>query len=147
MDELLNVWIINRRSNVLFSGVALTYDINRDYLTSEKSSFTLSVGESEELIGCFLLAKFLHGKGTAFFGVIDSFENSNVVCNDIFSLVNFEFPATRFTGNSFETHARNLIHRYLVQDEGKDIAILDMAILSNTPHTYQPPFTQHDWLF
>lgn len=138
MDELLNVWIINRRSNVLFSGVVLSYDINRDYLTSEKSSFTLAVGESEKLIGCFLLAKFLHGKGTAFFGVIDSFENSNVVCNDIFSLVNFEFPATRFTGNSFETHARNLIHRYLVQDEGKDIAILDMAILSNTPHTYQP---------
>ena len=138
MDELLNVWIINREGNTVFSTQATSYEINRDYLTSEKSNFVIPIDETSEIKGGFLLAKFQHGKGIAFFGVVDSFENSNVICNDIFSLVNFEFPATRMSGNSFEQHAKNLINRYLIQDVGKNIDILDINVLTNTPYIYQP---------
>lgn len=134
---MLNIWIVQRNGLVSASIQSAVYEINKDALTQEKSSFTVS-----EMLdfkqGDFLMAKFKHGKGIAFFGVIDSHENNKIICNDISSLVNFEFPATRMNGNSFEQHAKNLIDRYLIQDKTKTMDILNIDIKSNTNHMYQP---------
>ena len=137
MTDTLNIWIIKRNGETSDHRKTVSYEINRDYLTAEKSTFEV-LEDVEFQNGDFLMAKFQDGKGVAFFGVIDSSENKTIVCNDIFSLVNFEFPATRISGDSFENHARNLINRYLIQDQNKVMNILDINVTSNTRHIYQP---------
>lgn len=134
----LNIWIINRNGETSESTQVFDYEINTDYITSEKSSFELPGNYLEFSIGDFLLAKFKGGDGLAFFGVIDSYENNKIICNDVYSLVNFEFPATRISGKSFEQHAKNLITRYLINDVNKQMNIVDIDVLTNTSHIYQP---------
>lgn len=137
MRPTLNVWVIRRDGTTSESHTTVSYIISRDYLTAEKSSFEI-LEDVEFQNGDLLMAKFQEGKGVAFFGIIDSSENNKIVCNDLFTIVNFEFPATRITGDSFENHARNLITRYLVQDVNKLMDILDINVMSNTKHIYQP---------
>lgn len=134
----LNVWFINRKGEITQEPTIVEkYDINRDYITQEKSEFTLASTVQFEK-GDFIFAKFSGGDKNVFFGVIDSYEDSKIVATDIYNLVNFEFPATRISGNSFESHFYNLINRYLLQDTTKTIGILDVEIRTNTSHIYQP---------
>jgi len=133
----LNIWVIQRNGLVSSSVKTTSYEINRDYITSEKSTFEVS--EALDFAqGDFLMAKFPHGEGLAFLGLIDSYENKTIVCEDLFSIVDFEFPATRMSGKSFEQHAKNLINRYLLQDANKIIDILDVETRTSTNHIYQP---------
>lgn len=135
----MNIWII-KRNGVIDGGMEVyTYDgIGRDYITTEKATFRTTKDDLDVTKGDFLMAKFPNGEGISYFGVIQSYENRDIVCNDIISLVNFEFPATRSTGPSFELHAKNLINRYLIQDPSKLMDILEITIKSNTTHIYQP---------
>lgn len=138
MTKQLNVWFLNRRGEISQEPVIVEdYDINRDYITQEKSEFTLpSIVAFEK--GDFLFAKFSGGSRNVFFGIIDSYEGDKVVATDIYNLVNFDFPATRISGSSFESHFYNLINRYLVQDTTKQMSILDVEVRTNTAHIYQP---------
>lgn len=133
----MNLWVISRQGKISDAIEVFEYSISSDYLTTDKTNFTIH-DDKQFNSGDFILAKYQHGGGIAFFGVIDSFENKVMVCNEILTLVNFEFPATRFNGRSFEDHARKLITKYLFQDSNKVLTILDIAVLTNTPHVYQP---------
>lgn len=137
MRESLNVWLITRQGFISESIQVYDYEIDRDYITSNKSSFRI-LEHLEFQQGDFLLAKFPRGASSAYFGVINSYENDMVICNDIFSLVNFEFAATRKSGNSFEEHAKTLITKFLINDPSKLMSILDIEVLTHTSHIYQP---------
>lgn len=138
MFESLNVWVIKRNGETSESFQVIDYEISIDYLTNEKSSFELLNNTFDFSRGDFLLAKFKNGGGVAFFGLIDSYENNKVICNDIYNLMNFDFPATRISGKSFEQHAKNLISNYLINDNNKQMKILDVAVMTDTSHLYQP---------
>lgn len=147
----VQVFILNRadakiKTSVLASG----YEINRDYLTNEKSTFSLA-GAYDATEGDFLLAKTIGNKeainlyqqstiAPLYFGVIDSFENGNIIACDLYHLVQFDFPATRKTGNSFEAHVEALLRYYLLSDSSKLAGVIEITRdpTINTPHSYQP---------
>lgn len=134
----LNVWFLDRKGTITQEPILVEkYSIHRDYITQEKSEFILP-GTVAYTKGDFLFAKFSGGNKNVFFGVIDSYEGEKIVAIDIYNLVNFEFPATRISGNSFELHYKNLITRYLIQDQTKGLSILDVETRTNTKHIYQP---------
>ncbi|MEG0239484.1 MAG: hypothetical protein RR643_04970 [Anaerorhabdus sp.] len=139
----MNLWVIGRDGVISEATEVYNYEISYDYITTEKTSFNL-VNDIEFKNGDFVMAKYQHGKGIAYFGVIDSYEESEedntriMVCNDIITLINFDFPATKMSGPSFEAHAKTLITKYLISDPNKVMSVLDIEVLSNTPHVYQP---------
>ena len=118
------------------------YEINRDYLTNEKSTFTLSEAVNAEY-GDFVLVKRSNDINNFLYcGVIDSFtENSMVTC-DLYNIVNFEFAATRQTGSSstggFGGHIKNLLDIYL--DNSKSIYGLTYTLddSAKVAYSYQP---------
>lgn len=118
------------------------YEINRDYLTNEKSTFTLSEAVNAEY-GDFVLVKRSNDINNFLYcGVIDSFtENSMVTC-DLYNIVNFEFAATRKTGSSstggFGGHIKNLLDIYL--DNSKSIYGLTYTLddSAKVAYSYQP---------
>lgn len=137
MGEVLNVWIITRNGTISALTEVFDYEVDRDYITSNKSSFLIH-DNIEYQRGDFLFAKFPSSRNIIYFGLIDSFEDETIICNDIISLVNFEFAATRFSGNSFEEHAKTLITKFLINDQTKDMTILDIDACTHTKHNYQP---------
>ncbi|MCV5997743.1 hypothetical protein MZO23_014750, partial [Enterococcus faecalis] len=71
MTKQLNVWFLNRQGEITQEPVIVEdYDINRDYITQEKSEFTLPSTVAFEK-GDFLFAKFSGGSRNVFFGIID----------------------------------------------------------------------------
>lgn len=139
----MNLWVIGRDGVISESTEVFNYEISYDYITTEKTNFNL-VKDISFNVGDFVMAKYQHGKGIAYFGVIDSYEENEeentrrMICNDIITLVNFDFPATKMSGPSFEQHAKTLITRYLTSDSNKVMTVLDISVETNTPHVYQP---------
>ena len=134
----MNIWTITRKGVISDAEEAAGYDINTDAISMDASNF--EVKNSDEVIfedNGFLLAKF-HGGKFAYFGLLSSFENDTLVANDLIKLLDFEFPATKGSGSSFEQHAKNLITRYLINDTGKNMSILNIEVRTNTKHIYQP---------
>lgn len=139
----MHIWTIGRDGITKDYGLAYSYEIDIDILSSGKSRFemsvdnergdcTLGLGYSE---GDFALAK---DDFNTYFGVIDSTENNVLVITDILSLLNFEFPATRMSGDSFELHCKKLIEYYLIKDSNKLMSNIVIEVGSNTKHIYQP---------
>jgi hypothetical protein len=148
MDQL-NVYVLSRTDlSVKSLNQCFSYEINRDYLTNEKSKFSVR-GTHQAQQGDFLLVKSseneisIYGKGSSslrplYFGVIDSIENNSIVACDLYNLVNFSFPATRKTGTSFEQHIQTLLNYYLLNDTSKNIHNISVTTGTNTAHSYQP---------
>ena len=142
----MNLWVIKRNGVISQATEVQEWEISSDYITTEKTSFTLTE-VLDYKIGDFVMAKYQHGGGLAYFGVIDSYESNTanefkrLICNDIMTLANFEFPATKVSGSSFEDHAKKLLTTYMLLDKNKDISIIDIEVKSNTPHVYQPAET------
>lgn len=134
----MNIWVIGRDGKIRDATESYSYEIDMDVLTTNKSSFTLMDESIRYLKGDFIMGKEPGSRKLKYFGIIDSFEDKKMICNDIITLINFEFPATRMNGQSFESHMKNLITRYLINDFGKELSILEIEVVTNTPHTYQP---------
>lgn len=138
MSEQINAWIIDRKGVITQEPIVVTKaDIQPDCITQDASTFELP-DDVSFVRGDFILAKVMNSEYVSFFGVISSYEDNKVVAKDLLGLVNFEFPATRISGPSFEQHLKNLISRYLLQDISKNISILDIDVITNTSHIYQP---------
>lgn len=134
---MITIWVIKRDGTISEATNVLDYEISMDYITADKTNFVIH-NDTPYTVGDFVMAKYPSGKGLAYFGVIDSYENKKMVCNDISVLTNFEFPATRVSGPSFELHAKTLIFKYLLSDSNKLLNILDIEVKTSTPHVYQP---------
>lgn len=137
----MDLWIIDRDTLQTIDFVIAseaTYGV--DYISSDKSSFTLLNPNMDD----YPEGDFVWGKSPknsdkpGFFGVIDSYEDNKLVCNDIMVLLNFEFPATTMRGTSFEKHMKTLITRYLINDPTKKMSNLVITTLTDTAHIYQP---------
>lgn len=135
----MELWIIDRDTLQTIDFVIAseaTYGI--DYISSDKSNFTLLNPNMDDYPeGDFVWAK-ARNEEPSFFGVIDSYEDNKLVCNDIMVLLNFEFPATQMRGRSFEQHMKTLITRYLINDPTKKMSNLEIDVKTNTSHLYQP---------
>ena len=138
MSEQVNIWIIDRKGAITQEPIVVSKAaIQPDYITQDSSTFELPY-DASFVRGDFILAKVMYSSEVSFFGVISSYEDKKVVAKDLLGLVNFEFPATRMSGSSFEQHFKNLVNRYLLQDASKDLNILDIEVKTNTSHIYQP---------
>ena len=138
MSDQINIWIIDRKGAITQEPIIVSKAaIQPDYITQDASTFELP-DDASFVRGDFILAKVMYSSAVSFFGVISSYEDKKVVAKDLLGLVNFEFPATRMSGSSFEQHLKNLINRYLLQDASKDLNILDIEVKTNTTHIYQP---------
>lgn len=134
----MNIWLIKRNGQIYESTQSSNFEIDTDIISGDKSFFDVQDEKIRFDHGDFLFAKEPSGGKITYFGLIVSRENKHIVTNDLVNLLNFEFPATRFSGNSFEHHAKQLIQRYLIDDATKEMNILDIEIGSNTKHIYQP---------
>lgn len=137
----MQVWVINRRGEVIGKEIAVNCEYGADAITTEKSRFPILNSQTDYQRGDFILAKEDDNKGINYFGVIDSYEDNVMIANDIIILANFEFPAGKISGNSFEDHFYKLLKRYLLDDPTKDLGILEVEVRTNTKHLYQPKET------
>ena len=137
----MNIWIINRKGEIVGQEVSISSLYGIDAITVDKSEFVLNNPATEYKRGDFLLAKDGANDKDIFFGVIDSYEDNKLVANDIRILANFEFPAGKIYGDSFEDHYYQLLKRYLLNDPTKDLSILQVEVRTNTKHLYQPKET------
>lgn len=143
----LNCYILDRKTfEIKTAFQCFDWDVNVDYLTNEKSSFT-SVDDLKWSQGDFFIAK--HGdfdrvQGSTFkpfyTGVIDSISNDNTLqCCHIYNLLNFEVTTVRVTGVDVVGHLRALLFRYLLDDTGKNLGGITVASnTSNIEYSYQP---------
>ncbi|MBJ7694277.1 hypothetical protein C6P08_06830 [Weissella confusa] len=133
----LNVWGIGRDGTGRGFAQAFKFEINQDYLTNEKSTFSLR-GELSVEVGEFLVAKETDSSRICYFGVVDSFENDVVKATDLYSLLSFEFVTVPISGKSFEEHLYKLIKRYLFEDPTKLVTCVDVDYgETQTSHIYQ----------
>ncbi len=146
-DDLngIDIYIVNRSDGVVKgSSQCFSYEINRDYLTNEKSKFipfsTLTASE-----GDFLIAKSHElgeinqtGINPLFFGVIESFENKEIIACDLYNIANFEIAATSKSGSSYGQHIQNLLNVYL--DSSKLVGRINRTVDSSAAvgFSYQP---------
>lgn len=135
---MLMVWIIGRNGSVKDMFPTNEYEINIDYITSDKSTFYTGGRIINYSKGDYILVKRENIKDIIYFGIVDSYVNSDILCNDIITLLNYEFAATKTSGKSFEEHMRTLINNTLVKDPNKEISNLVITSRTKTAHMYQP---------
>lgn len=135
------IWVINRKGEVIDNIQSYSGEYGIDAITSDKTTFPLIDKNKKYSRGDFILAKETEGGGINYFGVIDSYEDDKLVANDITILANFDFPAGRIYGDSFEAHYLDLLKRYLLDDPTKDLGILEVEVRTKTRHLYQPKET------
>jgi hypothetical protein len=149
----LNLTVLSRSDFTIKSqSECYAWEINRDYLTNEKSQFSPKDVMNFD-VGDFIIAKTVIGKykktsdndnsvNPIYFGVIESEEKgqSNIVnARDFYNIVNFEFPATVQSGTNVQQHLRNLLNFYLINDPTKKAANIEINIVGlPIPWTYQP---------
>lgn len=148
MADYLNIYILNRADLFIKSyNRSFQFEINRDYLTNEKSSFNIEGNYSAQQ-GDFILVKSSYdnlpiyssnsGLRPLYFGVIDSFDNNSIVACDLYNIVNFEFAATRKTGQDFGTHIQNLLNYYLDSSKLVSKITWDVDDSARIAYSYQP---------
>jgi hypothetical protein len=148
--DQLNVYILGRADLAVKDyHKCFVYEINRDYLTNDKSAFTID-GQILASEGDFVLVKQFPDKTPIYdtttglkplyVGVIDSFDNNKIVACDLYNIVNFQFPATTKTGTDFGQHINNLLNTYLTSDASKLVGRLDFEIddSARVAYSYNP---------
>ena len=135
------IWVINRKGEIIDETESYSGEYGVDAISSDKATFPLIDKDKKYSRGDFILAKETDGGGINYFGVIDSYEDNKLVANDITVLANFEFPAGKISGDSFEDHFYKLLKRYLLDDPTKDLGILEVEVKTSTKHLYQPKET------
>lgn len=134
----MNIWLINRTTGETQMTQTSEYQMANDYVTAERSRFTIIDSSITYNRGDYIVAKFEASNKFAYLGIIESVENKEFVANTILSLANFEIVTTRCKGDSFEKHARDLLMKYLVNDPTKNAANIVIDVEGDTPHLYQP---------
>lgn len=137
----MKLWSIKRDGTI--TDMVQTYGAQYgiDYISADKSEFPLLEPAIYYERGDFVYAKGDNDYDLPFFGVVDSYENKVIMAQDLLALLDFDFPATKFSGDSFEQHMANLIKKYVIDDVSKNLSILNVTVGSNTKHTYQPAET------
>lgn len=149
----LNLTILDRTNlKVKSTGVSYAWEINKDYLTNEKSRFS-PTDRMEMAIGDFLIAKFdmnMYRQTTGtpdsikpiFIGIVESEEiesSYNVNCRDLYNLIDFEIPTTRQSGTNVGQHMKNLLNLHLLNDPTKALVGIDVNIVGDPiAWIYQP---------
>lgn len=151
----INLYVLDR-TNLTVKGTSQSYswEINRDYLTNEKSKF-VPARNVECAQGDLLLVKTTQEQivqsgysktiKPLYIGVVHSFDNNTIETCDFYSVLNFDFPATRKYGNgsdnnSAEYHLTMLILRYFFWDTSKMYGNIEIDIPSGigTAYSYIP---------
>lgn len=129
------------RENVLIKSIfrCSQWEINRDYLTNEQSTFTTTEKTGAERGDYFFAKKVGNAEvekdtlGTSikpfFMGVVESIEDDSLNVCDIFNTANFEIFSTKMSGTDLITDVKNLIMNYILADSSKKGDF--MAIASN----------------
>lgn len=113
-------------------------EIEYDAISNAQSNFKTGEQEFPALIGDFVIVKeFVSGR-FIYFGVIQSIDAEEFGACQIFSLIDFDFAATRISGKSFENHFKILLIKNLIDDSTKSIPHLVIHVRTNTEHFYQP---------
>jgi hypothetical protein len=152
MSKKLRCYVLDRKTlDIKQWYVCRLWEINRDYLTNEKSFFAYPGGAARQ--GDFFVAKDEGAAGgTAnidgnekegfrplYLGVIDAFEGDGLLACDLYNLANFEFPARRTSGPDIAAHLKALLVSYLLNDPSKAVGLDDIHTGSEVmPHAYQP---------
>ena len=113
-------------------------EIEHDAISNAQSNFKIGKQAIPASIGDFILVKEFITGDFVYFGVIQSIDNEEFGACQLFSLLDFDFVATRISGKSFENHFKTLINNNLILDSTKDISHLVVHVRSNTEHIYQP---------
>lgn len=154
------LYILDRKTLEIKShSTCYHYEINRDYLLNEGSTFTpttrvianngdfimLKRKEELNLEQSMKLTKVLSNGireiRPLYFGIVDQFDNNKVVGHDLYNLINFEFPATRSTGNDVGQHMLTLLNRYLINDVTKIANAIQVVVSQsclNVGFSHQP---------
>lgn len=135
------IWIINRNGDTIGLERSAKAEFGEDAIDKSKSSFPLVNPSKQYDKGNFVLVKKNEHTSFDFFGVIDSYEDKTLICNDISILANFEIPTGKISGPSFEQHYLDLLNKYLFNDPSKNVTNVRVEVRSNTPHLYQPAET------
>lgn len=129
------------RDNVLIKSIfrCSQWEINRDYLTNEQSTFTTTEKTGAERGDYFFAKKVGNADvqkdtlGTSvkpfFMGVVESIEDDSLNVCDIYNMANFEIFSTKMSGTDLITDVKNLIMNYILADSSKKGDF--MAIASN----------------
>lgn len=135
------IWVINRQGQTVGLEQCTNAKFGEDCVDKSKSSFPLVNPTKIYQKGDFMLAKKTERDSFNFFGVIDSYEDETLVCNDISILANFDIPTGKISGPSFEQHYLDLLNKYLFNDPTKGITNVRVEVKTNTQHLYQPAET------
>lgn len=143
----LTCYICERKTGLVKSIFKCSeWEINRDYLTNEQSSFTTPETVSAEK-GDFLISKKVGNSKIIkeetvtwtkpfFLGVVDSIEDSTINVCDLYSISNFSIFATRFQGENIYTDVASLISTYILNDTSKASNIISVVYPEVTQANY-----------
>lgn len=127
---ILKCYILDRKTVLIKSTFMCdTWEVNRDYLTNEKSSFITS-GQYTASEGDFFMAKEIGNVFTDkdqfgtmikpfYFGIIESFEQDAINVCDIYNMANFEIFTKNKSGTDLLTDTALLIVKYIMDDYSK----------------------------
>lgn len=134
----MNIWILSRDLKDVNHTQTSQHEMGMDYITMDPSRFDILDTNIPYKKGDYLIGKFEDTALFSYFGIITSREDHTFVTKSLLSLLDFEIPTARIKGPSFETHAKDLITKYLINDVTKDAGNIVINIESNTSHNYQP---------
>lgn len=143
----VDVYIICRQTFCVKSyNQCFEFDIARDYIGSEKSTFRLYGSWTAEE-GDFFIVKtpgdtvLSADRIVPFYtGIVNEFDGDTISTLESYNIFNFDFAALRMTGNSFEQNLLDLINAnffaYPVDYENSYIVVEKGD--TNTSYSYQP---------
>ncbi len=134
----MNIWVLSRNLEEVQHTQTSEHEMSTDYITMDPSRFDILDNDITYKKGDFLIGKFEDTSLFSYFGIITSKEDNTFVTKSLLALLDFEIPTARIKGPSFETHVRDLIYKYLVNDPTKNLNNLVIDVETNTPHNYQP---------
>ena len=134
----MNIWVLSRDLKNVQHTQTSEHEMGIDYITLDQSRFAILDKEITYKKGDYLIAKFEEHATFSYFGMISSKEDNTFVCRSLISMVDFEIPTARIKGPSFESHAKELIDTYLINDPTKNAGNIVVRVETNTAHNYQP---------
>jgi len=142
----IDVYIIDRATGIIKNyNPCYDFEIVRDYLSLEKSSFIL-FGDWTAEVGDFLIVKSSDTKVTGigsfkpfYTGVIDSFEDDSIIAIESYGMFAFDFVAISMSGQSIEKNLYDILtyNFYFTNDQLNSYTFLTYGETS-TPFSYQP---------
>ena len=152
------------RDNVLIKSIfrCSQWEINRDYLTNEQSTFTTTEKTGAQRGDYFFAKKVGNAEvqkdtlGTSvkpfFMGVVESIEDDSLNVCDIYNMANFEIFATKISGSNLIDDISLFVLNYILADSSKVGSFLsvkkseDIISYSYIPENYPTSVSFIDFL-